>query len=240
MSRARHYPCLAPVAVAFLSADGRAPSRSGGSASRANRQAMKALDHPVALLQWSRFMHVRADLSGKLARTFDIKKGVLHKASLRRAAGDWLREQGFRAGHAPLKAAAGPLSGRRCRRSARGRYRSGFTPRPGSVGPGVCGKASGLHRFVDEGHRQRLVKPSPAREKNRQLIDENRQLMRKGLGRAGPAGRLRPGGVPGRPLHRVRVVPARGDGARPPRGDAAALKGPGDEGHALFFTIVLT
>jgi TIR domain len=56
---------------------------------------MKALDHPVALLQWSRFKHVRADLSGKLARTFDIKKGVLHKASLRKAVGDWLREQGF-------------------------------------------------------------------------------------------------------------------------------------------------
>jgi TIR domain len=58
---------------------------------------MKALDHPVALLQWSRFQHVRADLSGKLARTFDIKKGVLHKASLRKAVGDWLREQGIRA-----------------------------------------------------------------------------------------------------------------------------------------------
>lgn len=54
---------------------------------------MKALDHPVALLQWSRFQHVRADLSGKLARTFDIKKGVLHKASLRTAVSDWLREQ---------------------------------------------------------------------------------------------------------------------------------------------------
>jgi hypothetical protein len=58
---------------------------------------MKALDHPVALLQWTRFKHVRADLSGKLARTFDIKKGVLHKASLRTAVGDWLDEQGCRA-----------------------------------------------------------------------------------------------------------------------------------------------
>ena len=57
---------------------------------------MKALDHPVALLQWSRFQHVRADLSGKLARTFDIKRGVLQKPSLRRAVGDWLREQGSR------------------------------------------------------------------------------------------------------------------------------------------------
>lgn len=56
---------------------------------------MKALDHPVALLQWSRFKHVRADLSGKLARTFEIQRGALHKASLRKAAGDWLREQGF-------------------------------------------------------------------------------------------------------------------------------------------------
>jgi hypothetical protein len=56
---------------------------------------MKALDHPVALLQWTRFKHVRADLSGKLARTFEIKRGVLHRASLRKAAGDWLREQGF-------------------------------------------------------------------------------------------------------------------------------------------------
>jgi hypothetical protein len=59
---------------------------------------MKALDHPVALLQWSRFQHVRADLSGKLARTFDIKKGVLQKASLRKAVSDWLHEQGFRPG----------------------------------------------------------------------------------------------------------------------------------------------
>jgi hypothetical protein len=59
---------------------------------------MKALDHPVALLQWSRFKHVRADLSGKLARTFDIKQGLLNKASLRKAVGDWLREQGFRVG----------------------------------------------------------------------------------------------------------------------------------------------
>jgi hypothetical protein len=59
---------------------------------------MKALDHPVALLQWSRFKHVRADLSGKLARTFDIKRGKLDKASLRRAVDEWLSEQGLPAG----------------------------------------------------------------------------------------------------------------------------------------------
>ena len=31
------------------------------------------------------------------------------------------------------------------------------TPRPGSLGPGLCGRAQCLDRFVDQGHRQRLV-----------------------------------------------------------------------------------
>jgi hypothetical protein len=70
---------------------------------------MKALNHPVALLRSSAFKHSRADLSGKLAKTFDIVGGALRAASLRLAVGDWLSEQGLsvRRRAKPLR----PLSG---------------------------------------------------------------------------------------------------------------------------------
>ncbi len=58
---------------------------------------MKALDHPVALLRSSTFKHSRADLSGKLAKTFDIVGGELRAPSLRAAVTDWFKEQGLTA-----------------------------------------------------------------------------------------------------------------------------------------------
>jgi TIR domain len=56
---------------------------------------MKALDHPVALLRSSTFKHSRADLSGKLARNFDIVSGALRAGTLRKAVGSWFDEQGL-------------------------------------------------------------------------------------------------------------------------------------------------
>ena len=56
---------------------------------------MKALDHPVALLRSSTFQHGRADLSGKLAKEFDIVSGTLRPRALRAAAAGWFEEQGL-------------------------------------------------------------------------------------------------------------------------------------------------
>jgi TIR domain len=56
---------------------------------------MKALDHPVALLRSSTFQHGRADLSGKLAKQFDIVSGALRTRTLRDAAAGWFAEQGL-------------------------------------------------------------------------------------------------------------------------------------------------
>lgn len=56
---------------------------------------MKALDHPVALLRSSDFEHGRADLSGKLAKEFDIVSGTLRSKTLRTAARSWFAEQGL-------------------------------------------------------------------------------------------------------------------------------------------------
>jgi hypothetical protein len=56
---------------------------------------MKALDHPVALLRSSTFQHGRADLSGKLAKEFDIVSGALRPRALRAAAAGWFEEQGL-------------------------------------------------------------------------------------------------------------------------------------------------
>ena len=58
---------------------------------------MKALDRPVALLRDLNFKHDRADLTGKLAKPFEIDAdGVLDKATLQRAAADWLMDLDFR------------------------------------------------------------------------------------------------------------------------------------------------
>lgn len=58
---------------------------------------MKALDRPVALLRDLNFKHDRADLTGKLAKPFEIDAdGVLNKATLQRAAADWLMDMEFR------------------------------------------------------------------------------------------------------------------------------------------------
>jgi hypothetical protein len=56
---------------------------------------MRALNRPVALLRNRGFKHSRADLSGKLAKTFDIVGGELKEDTLRKAVGDWLKEQGL-------------------------------------------------------------------------------------------------------------------------------------------------
>jgi hypothetical protein len=56
---------------------------------------MKALDHPVALFRSSDFQHGRADLSGKLAKEFDIVSGALRPRTLRAAARNWFAEQGL-------------------------------------------------------------------------------------------------------------------------------------------------
>ena len=58
---------------------------------------MKALNRPVALLRDLNFKHDRADLTGKLAKTFEIDAdGVLKKETLQRAAAEWLMDLEFR------------------------------------------------------------------------------------------------------------------------------------------------
>jgi hypothetical protein len=57
---------------------------------------MRAMNRRVALLRDVNFKHDRADLTGKLARPFEIdKSSVLRKASLRSAVRDWLSDVGL-------------------------------------------------------------------------------------------------------------------------------------------------
>ena len=58
---------------------------------------MKALNRPVALLRDLNFKHDRADLTGKLAKPFEIDTdSVLNKATLQQAVSDWLVDLEFR------------------------------------------------------------------------------------------------------------------------------------------------
>jgi hypothetical protein len=58
---------------------------------------MKALNRPVALLRDLNFKHDRADLTGKLAKPFEIDAdGVLKQETLQKAASDWLMDLEFR------------------------------------------------------------------------------------------------------------------------------------------------
>ena len=57
---------------------------------------MKALNRNVGLLRDVNFKHDRADLTGKLAKTFEIDaNGVLDKTSLNKAVQDWLLDMGI-------------------------------------------------------------------------------------------------------------------------------------------------
>lgn len=58
---------------------------------------MKALNRQVALFRDINFKHDRADLTGKLAKPFEIDgDGVLKKETLRQATSDWLTDLEFR------------------------------------------------------------------------------------------------------------------------------------------------
>src|SRR4029453_15764134 len=73
------------------------------------------------------------------------------------------------------------------------------TPRPGSVGPGACGRAHDLDRCVAEGHRKRAQPHGLAVAKTRRLAPHSSRLPPDGY--PDRAVRVREGGQDG---HRTR------------------------------------